>query len=149
MQYKHTQIGHLMIGVLLALIAYFSVLVYVSEYDLVVIISMLAVIAILSSFLSLTVQISQGILKIRFGYGIFSKTFNIQDISSARVAEHRWYYGWGIKYWWWPRTWIYSVSGMQSIEIILQNGKRYRIGTDEPEKVIEALRKEHVNIVVE
>jgi hypothetical protein len=35
--------------------------------------------------------------------------------------------------------WIYSVSGFDAVEIKMKNGKRYRIGTDEPKNLEQAI----------
>ncbi|MEK7656054.1 MAG: hypothetical protein AAB386_05245 [Patescibacteria group bacterium] len=38
--------------------------------------------------------------------------------------------------------WIYNVSGFDAVEIILKNGKIYRIGTDVPKELEVAINKE-------
>jgi hypothetical protein len=35
---------------------------------------------------------------------------------------------------------VYNVSGFDAVEIKLKNGKRYRIGTDEPKDLEQAIR---------
>ena len=42
----------------------------------------------------------------------------------------------------WPYMWIYNVSGFDAVEIILKNGKIYRIGTDVPKELEVAINKE-------
>ena len=37
--------------------------------------------------------------------------------------------------------WIYNVSGFDAVEIIMKNGKIYRIGTDVPEELEAAIRQ--------
>ena len=37
--------------------------------------------------------------------------------------------------------WIYNVSGFDAIELTMKNGKIYRIGTDEPEKLEAAIKQ--------
>jgi hypothetical protein len=41
----------------------------------------------------------------------------------------------GVRVWFWPKMWIYNVSGFDAVEIKMKDGKTYRIGTDEPEKL--------------
>jgi hypothetical protein len=89
----------------------------------------------LASFVSLQVSVNEKYLRIKFGYGIYQKTFLLNDIMSAGVVKNHWYYGWGIRVWLWPKMWIYNVSGFDAVEITLKNGKTYRIGTDEPKKL--------------
>ncbi|TAN33021.1 hypothetical protein EPN28_03400 [Patescibacteria group bacterium] len=96
---------------------------------------MTLIVLILASLVSLQVIIDEKYLRIKFGYGIYKKRFLLDDIVSAKTVKNHWYYGWGIKVWFWPKMWIYNVSGFDAIEIKLKNGKTYRIGTDEPEKL--------------
>jgi hypothetical protein len=37
--------------------------------------------------------------------------------------------------------WIYNVSGFDAVELKMKNGKVYRIGTDESEKLESALQQ--------
>ena len=37
--------------------------------------------------------------------------------------------------------WIYNVSGFDAVEIILKNGKIYRIGTDVPSELEAAIKQ--------
>ena len=84
-------------------------------------------------------NIDETYLKIKFGYGIYQKKFPLTDILSVKTAKNRWWYGWGIRRRLWPKMWIYNVSGLDAVEIQLKNGKIYRIGTDEPKKLEQAI----------
>jgi len=84
-------------------------------------------------FPSLTIEIDKTKLTIRFGFGIISKDFNLKDIKSCRVVKNPWYYGWRISLT--PHGWLYNISGLYSVEILMKNSKRYRLGTDEPERL--------------
>jgi hypothetical protein len=35
--------------------------------------------------------------------------------------------------------WIYNVSGFDAVEILMKSGKRYRIGTDQPEELVQTI----------
>jgi hypothetical protein len=102
---------------------------------------MALILFILASFSTLTAIIDEQFLKIRFGWGIFRKKFQLTDITAVRKVKNHWYYGWGIRLWFWPKMWIYNVSGFDAIELTMQNGKVYRIGTDEPEKFEAAIKQ--------
>jgi hypothetical protein len=96
---------------------------------------------ILTSFTTLAVSVDERYLRIKFGYGIFKKKFLLEEITSAKTVKNHWCYGWGIRIWFWPYMWIYNVSGFDAVEITLQNGRVYRIGTDEPEELEVALNR--------
>jgi len=100
---------------------------------------MALILFILASFTTLTASIDEKYLRIKFGYGIFRKKFSLNEIISAAIVTNRWYYGWGIRLRLWPKMWIYNVSGFDAVEITMKNGKKYRIGTDESEKLKTAL----------
>jgi hypothetical protein len=36
--------------------------------------------------------------------------------------------------------WLWNVSGYQAVELTLNNGKRFRLGSDEPEALVNALQ---------
>jgi hypothetical protein len=95
----------------------------------------------LASFTTLTTSIDKNCLQIKFGYGIFKKKFLLSEIVSVKQVKNHWYYGWGIRLWLWPKMWIYNVSGFDAVEIIMKNGRIYRIGTDVPGDFETAIRQ--------
>ena len=102
---------------------------------------MVLILFVLASFATLTASIDEKYLKIKFGYGIFKKRFLLSDIASVKQARNHWYCGWGIRLWLWPKMWIYNVSGFDAVEIILKNGKTYRIGTDDQSGLESAVKR--------
>ncbi len=102
---------------------------------------MALILFILASFTTLSVSIDENYLRIKFGYGIFRKKLSTSDIASVAQVKNRWYYGWGIRLWFWPLMWIFNISGFDAVEIRMKNGKIYRIGTDEPEKLETAIKQ--------
>ncbi len=101
---------------------------------------MAAIVFILASFATLTASIDEHYLRIKFGYGIFSRKFVLNQIASARAVKNHWYYGWGIRLWLWPKMWIYNVSGFDAVEVTMKNRKVYRIGTDIPGELEAAIK---------
>ncbi len=148
--YKHTQIGYLMLFVTLAVLGLFA-WVYItasaeppsvdSGPNFAVTAIMALILFILASFATLTASIDENCLRIKFGYGIFAKMFPLKEIASVQRVMNHWYYGWGVKVWFWPYMWIYNVSGFDAVEIIMRNGKIYRIGTDTPGELEAAIKQ--------
>jgi len=146
--YKHTQIGYVMPVITLVVLVFFAWLQitaraetpsYDSGTNFAVTAIMALILFILASFSTLTVSTNEQFLKIRFGWGIFRKKFPLTEIAAIRKVKNHWYYGWGVRLWFWPYMWIFNVSGIDAIEIRMKNGKIYRIGTDEPEKLEAAI----------
>ena len=102
---------------------------------------MVLIVFILAPFTTLTTSIDGNYLRIKFGYGIFARKFALDQIASVQSVNNHWYYGWGIKVWCWPYMWIYNVSGFDAVEIIMRNGKMYRIGTDAPGELEVAIKQ--------
>ena len=86
---------------------------------------------------SLTVRVSRSEIALSFGVGLIRKQFPIGDISSASIVQNRWYNGFGIRKI--RGGWLYNVSGFDAIEIQLKNERKYRIGTDQPKKLLAAV----------
>ena len=86
---------------------------------------------------SLTVCVNQDVIRLRFGIGLIRKRFHTKEIQTAFTVRNRWYNGFGIRKIW--GGWLYNVSGWDAVEIQLWNGRRNRIGTDEPEALLAAI----------
>ncbi len=86
-----------------------------------------------------TVEVRGGAVRIHLGPGIPLKSFLVADIADARPVRNRWYYGWGIRKI--EKGWLFNVSGLDAVEVTLRTGRVYRIGTDEPEKLVDAVRR--------
>ena len=138
-RYEHTQIGYLMLFVFLAVTALFGYILAQEVPNPAIIAIMVFILIIISSFSTLKVVIDENYLRIKFGYGIFRKSFLLTEITSAKAAKNHWYYGWGIRMWLWPYMWIFNVSGFDAVEITSKNGNIYRIGTDESKKLEQAI----------
>ena len=138
-KYNHTQIGYLILYTLIAVIILFVNILIQTGFDTTFLIAYALIIFLLASFTTLTVKIDDTYLRIKFGYGIFRKKFKLSQITEVKTVKNHWYYGWGIRFWFWPRMVIYNVSGFDAVEIKM-NGKTYRIGTDEPNKLEQALQ---------
>ena len=93
-------------------------------------------------FSTLTIAIEDGMLRASFGPGLIKKKVRLADIASVRPIPVRWWYGWGIHVT--PHGWLYNVSGWKAVEITLRNGRRFCLGTDEPEDLIRAIQEASV-----
>jgi hypothetical protein len=148
--YKHTQIGYLMLVITLTVLVFFA-WVYItaraeppsvdSGTNFAISAIMVLILFILASFTTLTTSIDKNCLRIKFGYGIFRKKFLFREIVSTKQVKNHWYYGWGIRFWLWPKMWIYNVSGFDAVEIIMKNRKVYRMGTDTPSELETAIKQ--------
>jgi hypothetical protein len=140
--YSHTQFGWVtMIALLGALVAVAAVgkdLEPGAEGLAGVLIGMAVLALMIPLFGWLTVTVNEEAVLVRFGVGLVRKKIRISDILSATRVRNKWYYGWGMRMG--PTGWLYNVSGLDAVEIELKGGGRFRIGTDEPEELLSAVR---------
>lgn len=139
MNYQHTQLG-MAILVTLALISLLIAIVFTVvgwHWISAIVLAILAIAAFL--FHSLTVEITDNQLRLRFGPGVIQKTYPLGEIVRTEAVKNRWYYGWGIKLI--PRGLLFNVSGLDAVEVTLESGKRVRIGTDRPQELEMAIRR--------
>jgi len=92
---------------------------------------------VIFQFRSLTVELRDGVLSLRYGNGLIAKRFTVSEIREARAVRNHWYFGWGIRLI--PHGWLYNVYGLDAVEIRMANRKVYRIGTDEPHDLLTAI----------
>lgn len=136
-RYNHTQIGYLLITAYCAVIIFLGYMMFVSGLNAIALIVLLVMLIVLCLFATLTVTVDNQTLRIHFGVGLIRKRFLLSDIEEYRAVKNPWYYGWGIRYT--PRGWLFNVSGFSAIELQMKSGRTYRIGTDEPDSLLEAL----------
>ena len=138
MTYQHKQIGSVIIAGIWIVLAAF-ILWFPDRSGMIRGVVCASLLLSLAMFYSLTVEVSGSTLVCRFGIGLIQRSLSLADIENARVVRNPWYSGWGIR--WRPgRYLLWSVSGYQAVELELRDGNRFRIGTDEPENLLNALR---------
>ena len=136
-EYKHTQIGYLLLVLYSAVILFISYLNIVTGFSPFALAGLIIMLIAIGLFATLTVAVDEQMIKLQFGLGVIRKVFLLKDIEAYRVVENPWYYGWGIRFT--PRGWLFNVSGFSAIELQMKSGKRYRIGTDDPEGLAQAV----------
>jgi hypothetical protein len=155
--YEHTQKGNPLfywgiplIAVVLVLVPFVIIKTAAGKSDSIVISAMLGgliasllimvpVLLFAGVFLSrLTVWMDSDFVRLRFGFGTWRKKFRLDEIQSAAVVCNDWMMGWGIH--WIGSGWLYNIAGFDAVELTFKNGKKARIGTDEPEKLAAAIQ---------
>ena len=137
MTYKHRQFAWVIFG--LTLIPASLVIMTGALPDPAFYLSLGILGAVVFLFYALTVQIDGQNLRFWFGPGIIHKTIPLDNIVSYKSVRNFWLCGWGIRYF--GQGWLYNVSGYRAVQLELKSGKKLRIGTDEPEALVEAIRK--------
>jgi hypothetical protein len=133
-QYRHSQPGYLSIVISFILITV-GVIMYICGLPPGMLLGVIALVVLVFTY-KLTVEIKDGFLKFWFGPGLFWKTISLEQIAYCEPFKGV-FSGWGIRYI--CNGWLYNVSGMKAVTIVLKSGKRMHIGTDEPVQLIEAI----------
>lgn len=143
--YKHRQQGRVLRLIIVAgsVVTFIAVFLASPNVDLgligILLIAAGAIYALAIQLTNLTTVVDDTDLSWWFGSGIWKKSVPLAEIASAEPVENKWWWGWGIRYY--GKGWLYCVSGLQAVEIILTSGKHIRIGTDDPLGLAEALRR--------
>ena len=135
--YRHTQIGYLTL--IVVLVAALGVVVSLPNEVRRVslgVAALLVIIAVL--FSTLTVEVGDGELRFHFGPGFWTKRVALSDVKAVTSTKSSWWEGWGIRFTF--RGMLYNVSGTDAVEIELRSGRSFRIGTDEPEALVQAIQ---------
>lgn len=140
-EYKHTQYGALMFVVFLftsILITVVAVAIIAEGRLVAAILMILLYLLGISLFYSLTIQVAEEKIKFWFGFGLFRKTYALNEIKSTRIVKNPWYYFWGVKSI--PGGWLYSIAPGPALELVLKNGLIVHIGTDQPKILRQAVK---------
>ena len=95
--------------------------------------------ALAASFSWLTVRVDDSYVAVRFGIGLFRRTIAVSDIVEVAAATTRWYAGWGIRIT--RQGMLYNIGGFDAVRLRLVDGRSVRIGSDEPERLLAAIRR--------
>ena len=135
--YSHKQPGAAILwGIGLVLVSLLVMLGPAAAHPaLLVVLGFLVLMAVV--FSSLTVEITPSSLVFWFGPGVLRKQVPLAEIVGVEAVRNPWYWGLGWRIT--PRGVLYSVSGLDAVEITRRDGSRFRLGTDQPERLARAL----------
>jgi len=135
-RYEHTQVGHVIIWSVLAIILIANG-GFIGHHAPPVIVSIILLVCVVL-FYRLKITIENGTLCASFGPGVIRKKVSLTEIVGFEPIRIRWWYGWGIHRT--PNGWLYNVSGFDAVTITLRNGKKFSLGTNDPHGLVAAIR---------
>ena len=139
--YKHTQTGHVIIAcMLIGCTVVLALNIALGKAGQLMPVGTLLAILVLCMLLfsTMTIEIRDGRLRWSFGPGLIRKSVALADITGAELWKMRGIGAWGIH--WGPQGWLYNVSGRRGVVVVLKSGKQFILGTDEPERLLAAIR---------
>ncbi len=141
--YRHTQVGWTLIVLVVAVALLDLTIVALSTPSTLALAfagALSAVFAVaLILFASLTVVVDGVVVRLWFGAGVLRREVLLQDVVAVRkVRNHRWS-GWGVRVL--SNGRLYNVGGLDAVELELEGGRVVRIGTDEPDALLTAVKR--------
>ena len=138
--YEHRQYGMAMLGIMLFPVVGLVFAVALtgepgSFIPLLLILAFMLLTAVI--FGSLTVKVDPEKVRLHFGLNSLGRTFPLDRITAVREVRNSPWMGLGIHFI--HNGMIYNVSGLDGVEITLDNGRLVRIGTDEPAALAQAI----------
>lgn len=138
-RYEHTQIGHVIIWSVLAIILIASCGLIGSPLhrEPPVIVSIILLVCLVL-FYRLRIAIDGETPCASFGIGVIRKRVRLANIVEYEPIRIRWWHGWGIHST--PCGWLYNVSGFEAVLITLRDGSKFALGTDDPDGLTAGIR---------
>lgn len=106
-----------------------------------IIFGLLTIVTFLMS--SMTIEVNESEITWFFGPGVFRKCLALEEVGMCKVVKNPIWMGFGIHAF--GTGWIYNVSGLLGVEINLKGGSIIRLGTDEPNYLLEAIEDAKAN----
>ena len=135
-EYRHTQVSRRPVVVVVALLILAAVLT-MESLGPVLLIGSLVAIPMLFVFTWLTVVVGAEEVSAAFGRGWPRRAIRHAEIVSVASVRNTWWHGWGIRYI--SGGSMYNVAGLDAVELVLESGKKFRIGTDQPDELRSAI----------
>jgi hypothetical protein len=134
--YQHKQVSYPVVALTLALAAVYAAVAATSGRRQ-MLIPAAVVILVAAAFRTLAVRVDGGVLRFHFGPGVWRKQFPLAEIAAAERCDSRWWEGVGIRLT--GRGVLYDVAVGPAVEVRMRSGKRFRVGTNEPDALLRAL----------
>lgn len=89
---------------------------------------------------SMTVEVAQGAVQVRFGPGVIRRSYPVAKIVRATPTTRPWHRGRGVRIA--PRATLMVVSGSTALEMELESGRIILLGSPDPARLAEAIEGE-------
>ena len=90
------------------------------------------------NFTRLTTSVSAAEIDLVWRLGWPRKSIDRASVTEIGTHRNSWLEGWGIRKV--RRGWMWNVWGLDSVELLLDSGKTFRIGTDDTDTLLEVLK---------
>jgi hypothetical protein len=144
MEYKHTQVGYVLLSLMVPACVVLFIFILSGSFGetegWILTVTFLMMCAATFNFSTLTVKVTHSEIVWYFGPGLWTYRIKLSEVKEVRTGRSHPAEGIGIRWNPW-KGWLYNVSGLRNVEILREDGKLTRIGTDEPEKLQKAIQE--------
>jgi hypothetical protein len=74
---------------------------------------------------------------VAFGPGWPRRRLPAREVVAATPVQSPWWWGYGIRLT--PQGWMWNIAGPHGVQLLLADGRRLRVGTDDPQGLCAAL----------
>jgi len=93
-------------------------------------------------FHGLTIKVNDNAISWAFGPGVAGQSVELSEIIEAKAVQNSYRHGIGMRIT--HDGWVYSVSGFSAVQLTLKNGTMYRLGTNDQQGLLSALKQNNV-----
>jgi hypothetical protein len=80
-------------------------------------------------FATLTVEVDDAQIRIKFGVGLVRKSVDLAQVVRCEHLQTRIWWGWGLH--WTPSGWLYNVGGRDAVRVTIVRERAVIIGSDD------------------
>jgi hypothetical protein len=89
--------------------------------------------AAVALFATLTVEVDEREIRLRFGIGLIRRTIELADVLRTERVRIKAWWGWGLH--WTPTGWLYNIGGRDAVRIAVRRDRGVVIGSDDAERL--------------
>jgi hypothetical protein len=138
--YRETQIGWVLMAIF-AVVALLIVLILRSApLQPVSLVPLVLVLLAAAMFGFMSVGVTTDAVSITMGVGFVRRRIERSQIRRLTIVRNPWYWGLGVRLYSRGSGTMYAVSGLRAVELTLGDDRTVRIGTRDPERLLQVLR---------
>ncbi|MES2675144.1 MAG: helix-turn-helix transcriptional regulator [Pseudomonadota bacterium] len=144
--YKHKQWGIVTLTsiplIAISLLLINQLVIPVPATGMGILFGLLTIVAV--AFSSMTIEVNESEINWYFGPGVFKNSLALEEVGRCQKVRNPVWMGFGIHCYGTGR--IYNVSGLLGVEVELKGGSFIRLGTDQPNYLVQAIEDAKDNV---
>lgn len=141
MAYEHSQSRpQLAMILLVGTVVTLGLALAVGDAALFVTPAVLALVTVVGFALSgMTTTVGHDRIDVAFRWGFPRRSIDPRTVGDVAIVRNRWWHGWGVR--WVPGGTMFNVWGLDAVHLEIEGGRDFRIGTDDPHGLAEAIEQ--------